>query len=491
MSLLPYQPFPVNILAYPLADFANDGAKAIGCDPAAVALPLLTAVGASIGTTRRIMFKAEWAEYPILWTALVAPSGQKKTPPFDRALRPLHEIQEIEHRRWVSAHEQYEADRIEYERELSNYRKGKSANVPKPPEQPQLVHLLTQDATVEALASMLAETPRGLLMARDELAGWFGGFNQYKGQKGADVPAWLEMHRGGPLKVDRKGKPPLYVPCAAIWVTGTIQPMTLKRCLVPEFFENGMSARLLLGYPPPRQTRWSNAGIDPGTTQRVSDLVRTLRGLNFRVDGHAQKRPIDIPLTADAMAKWIEFVNEHGAETHAFGDQPLAAVWSKLEASAGRFGLIDHLVRWAANPLAGECGPVDVESIEVGISLARWFGHEAQRVYGVFGESEDERRQRELVDLIQRVGGVISIRDLRQKRRRYRYSAQAAQDDLQRLVDARLGRWDYLNTGGRPAHVFVLTEAGDVPVNESPENLRANRGFVDADASDGSNGEAA
>jgi hypothetical protein len=85
----PYQSFPVEVLPRPLADFASQGAKAIGCDPAYLALPLLAAMAAAVGNTRRIRLKDSWAEPAVLWTVVVAPSGTAKSPAFRLALRPL------------------------------------------------------------------------------------------------------------------------------------------------------------------------------------------------------------------------------------------------------------------------------------------------------------------------------------------------------------------------------------------------------------------
>ena len=67
-----------------------------------------------------------------------------------------------------------------------------------------LERLIVSDITIEALAMLLEENPRGLGVARDELSGWLASFNQYKGGKGADASQWLELYRAGVLIVDRK-----------------------------------------------------------------------------------------------------------------------------------------------------------------------------------------------------------------------------------------------------------------------------------------------
>ena len=80
------------------------------------------------------------------------------------------------------------------------------------------------------LAPILLANPRGLLMARDELAGWIGSFDRYSGGKGgADAAHWLSMHNGESVTVDRKtGRPrTIHVPSAAVSIASWDQ-------LVPE-----------------------------------------------------------------------------------------------------------------------------------------------------------------------------------------------------------------------------------------------------------------
>ena len=48
-----YQPFPVDALPEAIRGYVMAAARAIGCDPAFVALPLLAALAAAIGNTRR------------------------------------------------------------------------------------------------------------------------------------------------------------------------------------------------------------------------------------------------------------------------------------------------------------------------------------------------------------------------------------------------------------------------------------------------------
>ena len=74
---------------------------------------------------------------------------------------------------------------------------------------------------------------------------------------------------------------------------------------------------------------------------------------------------------------------------------------SKIEAIAARLALVIHLVRFAANdPTLCDADHVDGESVAAGVTIARWFANEAERVYGVLQEGDEAADRRELVEWI-------------------------------------------------------------------------------------------
>src|SRR3970282_2004204 len=102
------------------------------------------------------------------------------------------------------------------------------------PMSPEADRCVVSDTTVEALAPLLLANPRGLLLARDELAGWIGSFDRYAGGKGGADPAhWLSIHNGESIVMDRKTgiRPTIFVPQAYVSVCGGIQPAILHRAL--------------------------------------------------------------------------------------------------------------------------------------------------------------------------------------------------------------------------------------------------------------------
>jgi hypothetical protein len=75
----------------------------------------------------------------------------------------------------------YETDLAFYEKALTAWKRDSKAggDPPEKPAEPQAVRYVVSDTTVEALSPLLLANPRGLLLARDELAGWLGSFDKY------------------------------------------------------------------------------------------------------------------------------------------------------------------------------------------------------------------------------------------------------------------------------------------------------------------------
>ena len=438
----------------------RESAQALGCDEAFIALPALAVLGAAIGTTRAIELKASWREFPIVWTVVVAPSGSLKSPSFDMAVHPLHSIQEEKVNEHSRALHEYEVAKLVYEKNLARWRTSREdGDPPEAPQRPHATRYLTTDATVEAVAGLLQHNQRGLLLARDELAAWLRSFDRYSGSRGADEPAWLELYRGGALTVDRKTAAwPIYVRCAAVSVTGTTQPMVLGNLLNREQYESGLAARLLLAAPPARTKRWTERTPAEATLRTYEGVVRQLVGLEFAhreqlQDGQVvvEQMPKVLRMSDAARPVWVDWYNRHALRI-ASADEREGAMLAKVEGAAARFALIFTLT-------------VDASSLEVprwavdaGCRLANWFADEAQRVYCMLHETDEQRRERQLVQLVMRLGGRATVRKLTHRSRLYAKAADA-EAALQRLVDSGTGRWEQHHpgaAGGRPTREFVL-----------------------------------
>jgi hypothetical protein len=462
------KPFPVDSLPAPIDRYVTNAAKSIGCDASMVALATLACLAGAVGNTRRIMLKASWIEPCIIWAVIVSESGTQKSPAIEFPSSALFRRQKAAFKEYMKLKAGYDQEVLRYQAELKEWQNSgrkRREDPPEKPVEPVKVRYVVSDVTVEALGPIQSENPRGVLVVRDELNGWFGSFDQYKGGKGSDTAFWLSAFHGRTYVVDRRtNRVTIVVERASVGILGGIQPGILKKSLGREHCEDGIAARLLMCSPPRRAKRWSDAVISAKLQQELDGVFDRLLALDFGANAEGEKVPVDLPLDPDAKSAFVEWADEHGLQQTQFvGD--LAAAYSKLEGYCARLALVVHLVRQATGEVATEA--IDAKSMEMAIALTEWFKHECRRTYQMLSESDDERAHRELIELIQRHGGTITPRELRQASRRYRDDSDAAEQALNALQKAGLGVWvtDTHDGGpGAPKRYFELRVYG-IPSN--------------------------
>jgi hypothetical protein len=463
-SIPPYRPFPVDSLPDPLRDYVQHGAAALRCDPSYLALPCISATAALIGNTRTIRLKRGWEEPCLFWTAIVGDSGTLKSPAYRTSINYLFRKQHLLIEQHKKDMEEYTSAVQQRKEAKQAHKQGKGEPPGDEPDKPTLRRIVCADTTIEKLAEILDDNPRGILLARDELAGWLGSFTRYKSGKGAtDLPNWLEIFQAGTIMVDRKTgeRQTLYVHRATASITGGIQPGVLTRALTPEFMDAGLAARLLMAMPPKLAKVWSELEV-PLTVEKVYyDLLDTLLTLDFDTkDG--EKVPHALRLSAEGKRAWVAFYNAWAQEQAAVEGE-LAAAFSKLEGYAARFALLHHVVT-RLHRREDDTADVEAESIDAGVSLSRWCADEDRRIYSTLSESDDERDSRRLVEYIQTRGGGTTARGLQKSNSRKYPTSEQANAALDELVEMGLGHWKEPLTsprGGQPARSFFLLPTPD------------------------------
>jgi hypothetical protein len=401
-----YQPFPVDALPGAVVPFVNETAAALGGDPAFVAPHVLVVLGSLLSSKYRLRIKSSWLEPPVVWAVTIGESGTVKPPAWKAVVDPMFANEK-------GLRAEYEQRCRQHEQAMAEWGKHKDDDPPpEKPLPPARRRVVMSETTVEAVAAVLhANTDHantdGILVGRDELAGWLKGFDQYKNGRGSDVPNWLEMHSAGPVLVDRKGGgaggTSLFIPRAAASVCGTIQPGTFASLMSPAFRGSGLMARLLLSMPPRKPKVWTDADVDPHTAEAYADLLRQLHGLP------APTGPVAVAMSAEAKALFIEFFNAWNQDLAATrGD--MAAALAKLEAYALRLALLHHVVANVNNPAPS---PVSAASMQAGITLPRWFAGEARRVYALIGAGRRQQFDELLLHRLRETGGTATPRMVR------------------------------------------------------------------------------
>jgi hypothetical protein len=430
-----------------------------------VGLPVLIVCGAAIGGSRTLLVKRGWTTPCVLWGAIVGDSGVSKSPAIDKAVLPLQIAQEQWWREYEAAREQYELEHARWERDTAAWRRnGKCDLPPEEPTPPTPRRILVNDSTLEALVPILNDNVRGVLLVRDELAGWIGSFDRYTNccRASADLAAWLSIHGARPVTVDRKttATKTIYVRRPIVNVLGGIQPATLQRIMTADFRETGLHARLLVTYPPRTRKQWSETDVPQEIEDAYVRLVHRLLNLPFNTDSNGNAVPREMTLSEAARKLFIAFYNRHNAELGDLSGD-LASWWAKLEEMAARLSIITHCVRWACGETSS-ADEIDGPSMQAAITLTEWFKHEARRVASLLSETPETRNHRKLLEWLRRRGGQATPRDVQRGCSWLRHPG-AAEAALQALVDAGHGVWQDVpatETGGRPTRVFVLTGAG-------------------------------
>lgn len=243
-----------------LAQWVSDSAAEKGAPSDYVLGALLSAAGAAIGTSRWACPRHGWAEPPVLWTALIGSPSAGKSPALDTVQGPLRKIEkaqrttaELKLAKWTQAAELAEIAKSAWKAE-SKKALALNESAPNRPKEmdldpkPHVPRLIVQDSTVERLADILAQQPRGALQVRDELAGWLSNMARYS--SGSDRPFWLEAYGGRSFTVERMSRSPVTVESLAVGVVGGIQPDRLNSLLF-QSDDDGLLARFIPIWPEP------------------------------------------------------------------------------------------------------------------------------------------------------------------------------------------------------------------------------------------------
>ncbi len=369
---LAYRPFPIEALPSPVREFVLEVGRALFCDAGSLATFSLVTLSAAVGTTRRVQLKTTWRPFPILWAAVVANSGDLKTPSLEHATAPIRDRAARLRREHDVATEEYKRLKAEYD---AAKKAGQALEPPVEPGAPP--KLLAADATVEALGAALADNPRGIAIVLDELAALLGGMDKYK-RGNSDEAFYLSAYGGLPHTIDRKtGEPKsIFVPRCALSIVGGIQPGKAQRALDAERRSSGFVQRLLFCWPPRRPYRWTDDEPRGLTLHNYTALVEKLYGLEEGDTG-----PEIIKLSPEARQAFKAWTVEHAKQSRGMSSD-LAAAMSKLREIPARIGIVLHEIEIVTgrHP-AGE--PMAADTISRAIVIARWFRREAERVYAL------------------------------------------------------------------------------------------------------------
>lgn len=421
---------------------------------------LLATVGALLGNVRWPDVEGVWEHPSVLWVGLVGNPSTAKSP----GMRPVRKlITHIENARAnavIDAGPQHrlkafvaECAEREWRREIENTlanraspppksnlgSKGKSlgegpaaadaaegpyaglpvwpkeAQIPETPVQPVL-HVV--DATIEALITTSAGSPRGLLQFSDELSAWFGGFDRYRAKGvSADRPFWLKAFDGDPYSVLRKGgdlkngvRAPIEIRHLSIGVIGSVQPDPLRRFLTNT--DDGLAHRFLWMWPErsttfkiPRKSETQLKADDEGALAAFIaldqlDAPDPETGKLPRPLGEP-KRVSCSPAATDLLEAYGQSIMDRCENASAW----YASTMNKASGLALRLSLVLTYLRWSVEADKPEPQEIDADNMQRAIRLMdEYFLPQAERVRDCASVGDAENDARALVALIRKLG---------------------------------------------------------------------------------------
>jgi hypothetical protein len=191
--------------------------------------------------------------------------------------------------------------------------------------------------TIERVATLLASAaPKGLLIVRDELAGWISGMTNYNDARRA---FWIEAFGGRQYRVERQKHPePIIVPRLAVSVFGGVQPDRLGPLMREA--DDGLLARVLWSWPDPIPFRLSRRA--PNSVCAIEAFNR-LRCLDLQPGDPSS--PILVPLADDALVLLEEFA-QGIQERQATAGGLMRSALGKARGLALRLSLVVELLWW-------------------------------------------------------------------------------------------------------------------------------------------------
>ena len=263
--------------------------------------------------------------------------------------------------------------------------------------------------TIERVATLLATAaPKGLLIVRDELAGWISGMTAYNN---AGRAFWIEAFGGRPYRVERQKNPePIVVPRLAVSVFGGVQPDRLRALMRDA--DDGLLSRILWSWPDPIPFRLSRRS--PNSAWAIEAFDR-LRWLDLQPGDPSQ--PVMVPLAGDALVLLEEFARSAQEQQAATGGL-LRSAMGKARGLALRLSLVLEMLWW--------CGREGMTPAPTQISAAAfaaaamllhdYFVPMADRVYGDAAVSLRDRNAATLARWIIKEHPLdVSVRSLRRE----------------------------------------------------------------------------
>lgn len=316
---------------------------------------------------------------PNLWVGLVLDSGDMKSTITSDIVDPLFSIQDEAHEAFLQAERDYQRDSQMWELLSKDEKKERLNNNELSPTPPQPTDYLTTDWSKEALIDLLAKNNRGLLLHKEEFAGFFKSLNQYRQGKGDDAEFFLSLYDQKPYRSHRVSKGTRHLSRPSASMIGTIQEAVLYEQYGDFSDANGMMARFLwlpassqLTLYPRHRPQVHFKDVVVNLYQRILNYFPTPTPDDSESESeHKRRRQQKFTLSPEAfdlyVNEWYDYCSVLAYQTPQKG---LKAAIRKLQATAARIALNLHCLNALATPGEIPAEQISATTMRKAIALA-------------------------------------------------------------------------------------------------------------------------
>jgi hypothetical protein len=410
-ALQSVEPMPAAIIPEPFRGWLSDIAHRMTCPLDFPTVAAIIGTGAIIGAGCGIRPKRNdnWQVISNLWGGVVARPGKAKSPALDEGMKSINMLESEAKGAydqaladWEADNEAYKAKKEAIKGDMAAAAKGKGKKGEKVPdmaeakaeylalgvpETPARRRYKTSDSTIEKMAVLLNENPRGILMFKDELVGFLVSLDREDRQ--ADRAFYLSAWNGyGQYTTDRIGRGTIDTPNLCVSVLGGIQPSKLTGYLLQardDLKNDGLLQRFqLLVYPD--EVDWKLIDEHPNieARDRVYGIFKTLADMDFTQCGAELPDGEKIPFfhfSDEAQQVFYDWLTDLEATKINGEDNPLMAEHlSKYRSLMPSLALIFHLIAVADGQPGG---PVTETAAMQAAAWCDYLESHARRIYGL------------------------------------------------------------------------------------------------------------
>lgn len=485
--LPPVPAFDGALLPEALRGWVMDVAQRMQCPPDFPAIGAMIGLATIVGRRVEVRPKKldDWAVVPNLWGMVIGRPSALKSPAISETMKPLHRLETLSKEQHEEGMRDHEKTKLMHAARMDAYKaKLKKAaasgaevadDLPEPPKEPPRRRIVSMDTTVEKLGELLSTNPRGLLVYRDELAGWFASLE--RDGRESDRAFYLEAWNGNaPFRYDRIGRGTVDIEACCVSMLGTIQPSLLVRHVSDQIrgTNDGLVQRFQLMVYPDDNGKWTyvDRWPDGEAKKRALGVFKSLDEADLTTLG-ADLHPDDdggrvLHFSDDAQEVFKQWLGELEAKVrnpdeHQIINEHLGKYRSLMPSLAA----LMHLANVAAGLVPA--GPISAEAAWSAVDWCAYLEAHARRIYGsALSRSTNAARMLAAKIRGRKLADGFKARDVYQAG----WTGLATPEEAKKAIDA-LQDLDWLrstdvSTGGRPTiqyrinpRVFQTNEEDD------------------------------